>query len=83
MEEMKELLQNLFMYEMFIAWLIVGFLSSFIAILVFRGKDATVRKELFLAVAGPLFGPIVFLMMFVDLIKRFFGNGVAIRRSGS
>lgn len=57
--------------EFAIGWYIIGFFSSLMAIFVFRRNGTTGKKgELYMAVIGPLFGPIVAVMLLVDFLRR-------------
>lgn len=53
-----------------IIWLIIGLASSLVAILVFRPNGTTKSGELVMAALGPFFGPIVTVLMILDLVKR-------------
>lgn len=49
-------------------WLAIGYVMSWIAISVFRSVGST-TKDLYLATIGPLFGPILFIMFFIDYVR--------------
>ena len=54
-----------------IIWYAIGLVSSLIAIYTFRRDGTTARKgELYMAVIGPLFGPIVTAMLLADFLRR-------------
>jgi hypothetical protein len=59
---------NLIHYAVY-AWLGIGFISCLVATAVFRRSGKGKKKELYLATLGPLFGPIVLILMIIDLIK--------------
>lgn len=57
--------------EIIFGWYAIGLVSSLIAIYVFRRNGTTTRKgELYMAVIGPLFGPIVTAMLLADFLRR-------------
>ncbi len=51
-------------------WLAIGWISSLIAIKVFRSGKQVKSKELYAAASGFLFGPIITILMIIDLFKR-------------
>jgi uncharacterized membrane protein YeaQ/YmgE (transglycosylase-associated protein family) len=52
-------------------WFFVGVVGSLLSIYVFRTDGRTNRfGELYLAVIGPLFGPIVLVLLFTSLNKN-------------
>lgn len=56
-----------------ILWFIIGIICSLTSIFVFRRDGTTNRQgELYLATIGPLFGPIVGILLIIDILKRFF-----------
>lgn len=52
-----------------IVWLLIGLVSSFISIAKFRPNGTAKPEELYLAAVGPFFGPIVALLLCVDIIR--------------
>ena len=57
--------------EIIFSWYAIGFVSTLVAIYLFRYDGTTARRgELYLAVIGPLFGPIVTILLFIDLLRR-------------
>jgi hypothetical protein len=51
-------------------WLLVGFVSSLLAIALYRPNGTTARKgELYMAVLGPLFGPVIAILVAIDMYR--------------
>lgn len=52
-------------------WLLFGFFGSLAAIVAFR-RDGTTKKkgELYTALIGPLFGPVITVLLLLDLYRR-------------
>lgn len=52
-------------------WLGLGFISTLLAIYCFRRKGTTlVTGELYFAAIGPLFGPVILVLLMLDYVKR-------------
>jgi len=57
--------------EVLIGWFVFGIVGSLVAIFVFRRDGTTTRHgELYMAVIGPLFGPVVAILIFIDFVRK-------------
>lgn len=53
-----------------IIWLLVGLVSSIIAIVKFRPNGTGRSEELIMAALGPFFGPVVTVLLCLDIIRN-------------
>jgi len=52
-------------------WLIIGLVSTFIAIKDFRSNRSNIKtKELYMAAIGPFLGPIILVLYMIDKAKK-------------
>jgi len=58
------------MNTLLLIWIIIGTISSLLAIYVFRRDGTTdIKGELYLATLGPWFGPVITILLIIDSYK--------------
>ena len=57
--------------NVFAVWMVLGLIGSLLAVCLFRRNAETVPvKELYMAILGPFFGPIIIVLVIIDLLKK-------------